>query len=250
MNWNINKKKTAFSVAFLFTLVGTFNAVIINSDSRISNQGNFVKRLDERYGIVTPGRSVAASSEWQKLEKKTLPSTLTQIASQPKLLTETVAEVPMSAVPEDLRLNLVEVIRSGNSAEYQGQFSGSLFTRAGVIESLDVTLSEGVSISVAYSELIGNVFEYSQNGKVISGMLYQVDNQSYLITLTNGPLEGIRLRFSAAPLLEQQDLNQQELVENHQIEIGGFGDELESLTTAWADQEIQVQAGEVSSFQF
>lgn len=250
MNWKINKKKTAFSVAFLFTLVGTFNAVIINSDSSLSNKGNFVKRLDERYGVVTPGRSVAATSEWQKLEKKPLPSTLAKTASPAIQPTELVAEVPTSAVPEDLRLNLVEVIRNGNRGEFQGQFSGSLFTRAGVIESLDVSLPEGVTISVAYSELMGNVFEYSQKGEVNSGMLYQVDDQSYIITLTNGPLEGMRMRFSAAPLLEQQDLNQQELVENHKIEIGGFGDDREAQTTAWADQEMQVQAADVSSFQF
>jgi hypothetical protein len=245
MNRKINKKKTAFSIAFVFTLVGTFNAVVINSDSTISNEVNFVKRLDERYGVITPGRSVAAASDWQKLEKKPLPSIVTRETPQ-----ASVAEVITPAIPEDLQLNLIEVIKSGNSGEFQGQFSGILFTRAGVIESLDVSLQEGVTISVSYSELTGNVFEYNQNGEINSGLLYQVDEQSYIVTLTTGPLEGIRMRFSTAPLLEQQDLNQQELIESHQIEIGGFGNDSEAQTTAWADQEMQAQAEEFQSFRF
>lgn len=68
----------------------------------------------------------------------------------------------------------------------------------------------------------GNVFEYDLNGELYSGMMYQVDQNAYMVTLTNGPLEGTRLRFSSVdPVVEQQD-NQVKLAENN-VEIGSFG---------------------------
>jgi len=42
------------------------------------------------------------------------------------------------------------------------------------------------------------VFEYDINGEIYSGMMYQVDQKSYMVALTNSPLEGTRLRCSSA----------------------------------------------------
>jgi hypothetical protein len=107
------------------------------------------------------------------------------------------------------------------------KFSGSLQTNNGVIESLSVSLPNGEGVSVSFSEMSGNVFEYDFGGDLYSGMMYQVDQNSYMVTLTNGPLEGTRLRFNAT-----QEENMQEtrdfLAENHNVEVGNFGDDAQA----------------------
>ena len=69
MNWGPKKNKTiALIAASLIVVTGTYNAIVINSESSLSgNDVKFVKRLDELYGVTIKGREVAASTTWQKL---------------------------------------------------------------------------------------------------------------------------------------------------------------------------------------
>lgn len=200
-------KMISFVAAGLFVLVGTYNSVVINSESQISGaDAKFVKRLDEIYGVTVAGREVAASRSWQKLPQqhsvaqKTFPKklfdTVSVKASAPQG-DQASESVSQAAVQEELNLSLVEVI---NPKKWQQglpntQFNGSLTTNNGVIEQLAVSLPNGEGVSVSFSEMSGNVFEYDLNGDLYSGMMYQVDQNSYMVTLTNGPLEGTRLRF-------------------------------------------------------
>lgn len=229
-----NKNKAmALALAGLFVLTGTYNAVVINSDSHLSgSEVKFVKRLDEVYGVTVAGREVATSVNWQKLA----PS---QIINKKAPIVQTVAKVddssetapaveliPAAAVQEELTLALVEVI---NPKKWQNglpaaQFNGSLSTNNGVIENLAVALPNGEGVSVSFSEMTGNVFEYDLNGELYSGMMYQVDRSAYMVTLTNGPLEGTRLRFSTQSPAEEQQQTQELLAESN-IEIGTFGSE-------------------------
>jgi hypothetical protein len=221
-------KLISFVAAGLFVLTGTYNSVVINSESSIKgSEVKFVKRLDEIYGVTVAGREVAASVSWQKLKAsekvitkvppkiydsvKTTASAASIVSSEPEQV------VPAAAVQEELSLSLVEVI---NPKKWQQglpntQFSGSLTTNNGVIEDLSVSLPNGESVSVSFSEMAGNVFEYDMNGELYSGMMYQVDQASYMVTLSNGPLEGTRLRFaSEAPIMEQSQ-PQEALAENN-----------------------------------
>src|SRR5690606_5377797 len=82
---------------------------------------------------------------------------------------EVIAE---AAVKEDLNLSLTGVI---NPKKWQQglnntQFSGSLTTNQGVIETLEASLPNGEGVSVSFSEMTGNVFEYDLNGELYSGM--------------------------------------------------------------------------------
>ena len=90
-----------------------------------------------------------------------------------------------------------------------------------------------------------NVFEYDVNGEVYSGMMYQVDQNAYMVTLTNGPLEGTRLRFSAQQSAEEQQQIQDNLAQNN-VDIGEFGNNSEQLaqenTTPGYVQAEEVQA--------
>jgi len=223
MNWNQKSKQILAGLSFaLFVVTGTYNAVVINSESSISGSDvRFAKRLDEVYGVVKSGREVAASIKWQKLSVKQISSLKPQFLPQPSIVTKPIktesdsVEVAQAAVQEELNLNLTEVI---NPKKWQqginnSQFSGNLVTNNGVIESLNVSLPNDEGVSVSFSEMTGNVFEYDFNGDLYSGMMYQVDQNAYMVTLTNGPLEGTRMKFSA-DLPQPEDVVPQELAQN------------------------------------
>ena len=188
-------------------VTGSYNAFVINSESIISgNDIRFAKRLDEVYGVVVSKREVANSMAWQKLSVRqaaiykntgalSVPSFKALGASDEAQQSEGYTQ---AAVQEELSLNLTGVI---NPKKWQqglnnSQFSGNLSTNQGVIESLSVSLPNGEGVSVSFSEMSGNVFEYDFNGELYSGMMYQENQNSYVVTLTNGPLEGTRLTFT------------------------------------------------------
>lgn len=227
----IKNRVVAFAAFGFFVIVGTYNAVVINSESSISgNDIKFVKRLDEMYGVTVPGRVVAASISWQKVKsagtKREIPvvQTVSRSYSAPSAPEVQPEEISQAAVQEELNLNLIEVI---NQKKYQAglksdQFSGSLITNNGVIESLTVSLPNGEGVSVMFSEMSGNVFEYDHDGEKYAGMMYQVDQNAYKVTFSNGPLEGTHLRFAAEISQEEKDQREASLAENN-IEAGNFG---------------------------
>lgn len=207
MKWSQNSKKILAGLAVgLFVTVGTYNAVVINSETHfIGEDVKFVKRLDEVYGVFVSKREVAASLNWQKVSVKQaavyrqFKNNLSDKQLQEMAPDESPAEVAsQAAVQEELNLTLSSVMnpKKWQQGLAQSQFSGSLNTSHGVIESLSVSLPNGEGLSVSFSEMSGNVFEYDMNGELYSGMMYQDGTNSYVVTLTNGPLEGTRLCFS------------------------------------------------------
>lgn len=243
----------AFSVAALFLATGTYNAIVINSHSSLNDgHARFVKRLDEVNGVVIEGRKVASSVKWQKLNPAKVSITSKKVISD-KIVTETsapVESIPAALVQEELSLSLVEVM---NGKKWQNglgtsDFSGSLQANAGVIEELHVSLPNGEGISVSFSEMTGNVFDYEMNGEKFSGMMYQVDQHAYMITLTNGPLEGTRMRFSSENTIEQQDNVQKTLAENN-IEVGSFG-EGTPASLDFSNETFQPETAQTQGFNF
>ncbi len=244
-----NTKNFALLTLGVFVLVGTYNAVVFNSKSDLSDyEGKLVKRLDEVYGVTVKGRKIAAST-WKKIPDAPLKEVQT-------ILTPTVAKesspetapalVPEPAIQEELALSLVEVInptkwKEGLSTK---DFNGSLTTNSGVIENLIISLPDTERLSISFSELTGNVFEYDLNGSIYSGMMYQVDQNSYMITLTNGPLEGTRLRFSSV----EQSQNQETLAQVNHIEAGSFGTETQE--EAMNSNELPVDSTQAQTFNF
>ncbi len=221
--------KIFLQISFLcFVCVGTYNAVVINTQSEISGQDmRFVKRLDEVYGVITPGRMLAASTTWKKLSPveykkdpivqvvQRIDSSISKVESETETESESGVE---AAIKEELNLTLTEVM---NPRKWQGplpssDFAGNLSTRDGIIESLNISVGEE-SISISFSEMKGNVFEYAMNGETYTGMIYQVDKQAYIITLTNGPLENTRLTFSEIP-----DVVPQEIVGGEEVVASNF----------------------------
>lgn len=236
-----NKKIKNMGLAFfgLFVLVGCYNAFVINSDSHLSEQDpRFMKRLDEMNGVTVPGRAMAGNLAWKKLDTKRIIARDQQLQKLAGIKNDNAPTQNDEAPKEDLNLSLVEVI---NTKKYEAglvadQFNGSLSSSNGIIENLIVSLPQGEGISVSFSELAGNVFEYDINGEIYSGMMYQVDQKSYMVTLTNGPLEGTRLRFSSELPAVQQIETQEALAANN-IEVGTFGAEPTQVTPELAQEE-------------
>lgn len=232
MKFGYNSKQFLAGLTFGFLVVtGTYNAIVINSESVINgSQYRLAKRLDEVYGVMPSNRDVANTMAWQKLSIKQAAIYKAQISDKdlrPALAADTnpAEVVAQAAVQEDLNLSLTGVINPKKWAQglNNTQFNGNLSTNQGVIESLSVSLPKGEGISVSFSEMTGNVFEYDYEGELYSGMMYQENQNSYVVTLTNGPLEGTRLTFTGEATLEadlQQEDNQRTLAENNDAEAG------------------------------
>jgi hypothetical protein len=266
MNWLKNKKTLASFVAGLFVLTGTYNAVVINSESHISSDVKFVKRLDEVYGVTVAGREVAATIQWQKIApapvvvpKKIIKPEVVVAKKETTPTPEPEVTIPAAAVQEEISLSLVEVINPNKWKQglAAAQFNGTLSANDGVIEDLNVSLPNGQGIAVSFTEMRGNVFEYDLDGELYSGMLYQVDQNAYMVTLTNGPLQDTRLRFSTQSPAEEQHQTQQYLAENN-VEAGNFGNdqyqaqvqELSPEEMMANDQRMQQEAMQAQSFNF
>lgn len=240
-----NQKKTIAIFAFsLVCLIGTYNAVMINSESTLSNNTD-LKRLAD----IKVGRQLAVSTDWRKVSKVELKN---EVVAPVVAKTESVSTSQtesQASINDDLNLKLVEVINTKKWAKgvQAADFNGSITANNGIIEALSASLPEGHSIDISFSEMTGNTFEYDLNGEVYTGMMYQVDQSSYMVTMTNGPLEGTRLRFAG----EAQDPQAQEayLAENHNVEVGAFGEEIEAPQTE-VQPEAQTQTAETASFNF
>lgn len=250
------KKQLMAGMMFGFMMVtGTYNAVVINSESSISSADfKFVKRLDEVYGVVKPGREFASAPKWTKLKLEEAPKQIvTKNAfsapvqvQQPAQEATTEESAPVevaAAVQEELNLNLTEVMnpKIWQTGLNNTQFGGNLSTKDGVIEELNVSLPNGLGLSVAFSGMAGNVFEYDVDGQPQTAMMYQVDQSVYKVNLTSGPLQGTILTFTAEKTVEQ--LAEQE---QHEIQQQQNREEVaQSIepTMESADQPVFEQAG-------
>lgn len=227
-----NKKRLMAGLMFGFMMVtGTYNAVVINSESTISSADfKFVKRLDEVYGVVKPGREFASAARWQKISSpKVIEVTNSRVGAfsapvavkleAPAAVAETPAEVVAeAAIQEELSLNLTDVAnpKLWKTGVKQGEFSGSLATRDGIIEELVVSLPNGKTVSVNFSGMTGNVFNYDTDGEPQTGMFYQVDQNMYKVNLTSGSLAETVLTFTTEKTVEQLAAQEQHEIQQQQ----------------------------------
>ena len=241
------KKSLSIITVGLLALIGTYNALMINSGSLLSDHDASFKRIDEVYGIVKTGRTIAVSTDWRKVSHtQTKQAEVTK--SSVSVASSLEANV-QAAVTDTLNMKLVEVMnpKKWEKGITAADFSGNIATNNGMIESLNASLPDGLSIEISFSEMTGNTFEYDLNGEVYSGMMYQVDQSSYMITMTSGPLEGTRMRFAGEA--NDESAAQAYLAENHNVEIGTFGEEMDA-PQAESEVEVSTQVAEASAFNF
>ena len=235
-----NKKFLGSIILGAFVITGLYNAVVMNSESHLSSDMK-LKRLDEMNGVTTQGRKLASTTTWSKIQPLAVKTgTFQVLASQEK--TSSSADVSEAAVQEELSLGLIEVV---NAQKWQqglatSQFNGTLTANNGVIETLVVSLPDDQGLTINFTELTGNVFNYELGGQEYAGMLYQVDQNSYMVTLTNGPLEGTRLRFGGEATPEVRESMEQNLAENN-IEAGSFGSEEAAVVVEDSAPKTEIQ---------
>lgn len=242
-------------LAFSFLIgVGTYNAVVINTHSRLSSEDtHFIKRLDEMYGNVIPARTrkVATNKNWKKLDETELEATThTQILLASAEHTPEEAKLE-AAIQEQLTLDLVEVTnpKKWKQGLTTVDFEGNLSTSNGILEDFNVSFPSGEEISVAYMEMNGNEFKYDLEGEVYSALIFAADPHSYVVTLSNGPLEGTTMRFKKGPT-EEQLLISQTLQQDHDIQVGSFGeDTVTTQQSAALSPEAELPV-DVHSFNF
>jgi hypothetical protein len=243
---SLNNKKFLGSIILgAFVITGLYNAVVLNADSNLADM-KLAKRLDEIYGVTTQGRHLASTTTWSKITPVAVKTGTFQnaVAVQNIETKPTSAEVTEAAITEELTLNLIEVVNPTKWKQglASSQFNGSLTANNGVIESLSVSLPNGQGVSISFSEMNGNVFNYEMNGQEYAGMLYQIDQNAYMVSMTNGPLEGTRLRFGGEATSEVRETIQQNLAENN-IEAGTFGSESAPVVDESAPKaEVQTAA--------
>lgn len=233
-----------FGLAFLgvsFLAISSYTSLSINSDDFMNdNEIKFVKRLDELNGHTV--RSVAsikpmhfefgsnspapkpALAKVQKFEKKGFLSGVKNFFQK-----ENDAPKVKAAIMQELDLTLTEVYspKKYNIPLTKEQFEGSLRANNGIIESMEVRLPNDEGMSISNIEMNGNIFTCKIGDESYSGMIFTTDNKSFMVSFTEGNMEGTRFKFDA--LTAVADDNQQEVAVDQngqqpqaQPEQGGF----------------------------
>ena len=117
-----------------------------------------------------------------------------------KTLAKKVQKVNKKSEPvisTSLDLKLVELfnVKKYKKPLTSNQFTGELYTANGIIETLSVQLPDNEEIDISFAQMTGNVFNYEFDGTSLSGMMYEVSKGTYMVTLTNGPFSGTRMKF-------------------------------------------------------
>ena len=133
-----------------------------------------------------------------------------RIVQEPNLNKDSVEEINSPSLY--LSLELVEVIPPPNR-EAVNIYGGELQVSGNSLDHLILNMDDHFEIS--FVSLEGNIFEYQINGETYAGMLYQVDQDSYMVTLTNGFLEAYRLRFVSKK--EEQNIAHEEYENNYDL---------------------------------
>jgi hypothetical protein len=231
------KNATILGSAFL-AILGCFNTFQMNSNQFMnSNEIKFAKRLDEMNGDVKVGRLAASAINWETLKQNkneiVAMKAPTRVIAKPSINEEAPLEVSTASIKEDLTLNVTQVFNSKdkNFNANKGEASGSITTKDGVIESINVTLPSGQAIEISTnSEMEGNVFQYEDNDtkEIYSGMFYKISETSYMVTLTNDKkLGGTRIQFDAPTNGEEENANS-----NWAMNDGSYESAIQEETTS------------------
>jgi hypothetical protein len=239
------KKSWRWLLLTLIVGIGTYNAVVINTHSHLTSKtAAFEAELDE----LPTGRIVAQETRWKKISQEEIAQTASQV-SLAEMEMPKVAPAAEAAIKDELNLELIEVSnpKKWKAGLSRSEFEGSLSTSDGVINSFEVSLPSGEMVSVEFVEMNGNVFHYDLDGQIYNAMIFQADQHTYMVSFSDGPLEGTRLRFSS-PATEEQLAIQQELSENHNVEVGNFGVAQPEAEPTREAEVVEFQSVQAQSF--
>jgi hypothetical protein len=87
---------------------------------------------------------------------------------------------------ESLNLELVEITNPLIWSEGSPEFSGYLYIEDGEIQEINIKIMDHVDVSIFGAEMHGNSFKYYQNNEEMHGLIYQVDQYSYMMNFADG----------------------------------------------------------------
>jgi hypothetical protein len=200
-------KYSSLAATSIMLGLGVYNALFMNSTSFMDQKHIvFIKRIDE-----INGRLIAAQKplKWEELSQPVQKIAKPVIAKKVAVVKKSVAKIAKSqnaaqpqnqvveaVIKNDLDLSLNEFFNSAKMEKHSaGDYSGHLVASNGMIESLEVSTPDG-EVYISQAEMKGNTFEYEADGQKHSGMIYEVAQGSYMVTLTDGPLAGTRMKFA------------------------------------------------------
>jgi hypothetical protein len=158
------------------------------------------KRLDEVYGRLILGRKIASVETSLSQKKSSTPEVTKPFIKVNPIqlpdLIDPISPASPSFVMEDLNFKLsgISTLQSEFNLPIE-QITGQLVCKNGAIESFQANLPNGEQFSFENSEITDNVFQYQYKGETLKGMIYIVSENTYMISLSDGPWAGTRYTF-------------------------------------------------------
>jgi hypothetical protein len=198
-------KLSSLAATSLMLGLGVYNALFMNSTSFMDQKHIvFIKRIDEINGRLIaaqkPLKWEELSQPAQKISRPVIQSKIAKFKKSSVVVASNQVESQQPAVEavikNDLDLSLNEFFNSAKMEKHSaGDYSGHLVASNGMIESLEISTPDG-EVYISQAEMKGNTFEYETEGQKHSGMIYEVAQGAYMVTLTDGPLAGTRMKFA------------------------------------------------------
>lgn len=191
----MNKKKTALIISFSLTAMIVFNGFWNSSkmEGKVLSQ-----ELTASSQLDFSGRAKVEQKFEQRTFKKVSQKSVQKVISkkvEPELNTVSIEQKPV--IEEDLSLNLVEFFdpKTNDGVLGSQQVRGRLNVVQGQIQELSFDLAHGPRVSLSSSSFQGNNFRYTYEGREHRGMIYPLNKNEYMVTLSDGPLSGARLKY-------------------------------------------------------
>lgn len=191
------------SILVLATAVllnGFFNSSEMENKALATLDAQSIKRIDELNGDFQRGERRFIEVEAPKAEKVeeviVVEVEKTEVKKEVKRV---IREYKLTepAIRNDVDLQLVEYYNPNGAGKvlYQDQIEGQLVVRSGEITDLSFSLDEDSQVRLDSDEFKGNNFSYYAEGERFEGQVYPISRTSYMLTLTNGPHSGVRMKF-------------------------------------------------------
>jgi len=191
------------SILVLATAVllnGFLNSSEMENKALATLDAQSIKRIDELNGDFQRGEKRFIEVKAPKVEKA--PKAIVAEVKKTEVKREVrrvIREYKLTepAIRNDVDLQLVEYYNPNGAGKvlYQDQIEGQLVVRSGEITDLSFSLDENSQIRLDSDEFKGNSFAYYAEGERFEGQVYPISRTSYMLTLTNGPHSGVRMKF-------------------------------------------------------
>lgn len=197
---NFNKSITLGIVGVLF-FIGGLNSLSLYNDSFMDQMAPKFKRLDEISDVYVVGRSVGAVGDWEAIgDGENVTPKQPEVISKKEQINEQETEAKTPPMVDGIvNLKLVEVF---NAKKFSGSlavtdFSGNIEISGSTIDTMSLRLPDMEPIEVYHAPVVNNkVFNYEVDYEKFSGVIFESEDSTFVVSFVNGPMRGTRLKFA------------------------------------------------------